>query len=195
MPAGYSRSPRSILGRPDDEVGLLRVGELHPAVLGGDAGDLDQRRFDPLSDLRLLLVAAALEPVDVDEGHQARAGSSSASRRRFGIAPTTFFAIAPSLKRSRVGIERTSYWAAVCWFSSTLRLRMVRSSRSASISSSTGWTTRHGPHQGAQKSTRTGPSASRTSDLKVPSVTSWSLPVTRFSLLRVEVRRSILQKV
>ena len=126
----------------------------------------------------------------------ASAGSSSASRRRFGIAPTTFFAIAPSLNRSRVGIERTSYSAAVCWFSSTLRLRIVRSSRSASISSRTGWTTRHGPHQGAQKSTRTGPSASSTSDLKVASVTSVSLPVTEIGLLGSRIcQRSILQKV
>src|ERR1700709_2090779 len=62
-------------------------------------------------------------------------------------------------------------------------LTMSRSSRSASISSSTGWTTRQGPHQGAQKSTSTGPSASRTSDLKLASVTSLSLPVTGIALL------------
>src|SRR5690349_919792 len=108
----------------------------------------------------------------------ASAGSSSASSLRFGIAPTTFLAIAPSLKRIIVGIERTSYWAAVCWFSSTLIETILRSSRSASISSRTGWTTRQGPHQGAQKSTRTGPSASSTSALKVASVTSVNLPVT-----------------
>ena len=43
-----------------------------------------------------------------------------------GIAPTTFFAIAPSLKRIIVGIERTSYSAAVCWFSSTLMLTIAQ---------------------------------------------------------------------
>src|SRR5215213_1495144 len=59
---------------------------------------------------------------------------------------------------------------------------ILRSSRSASISSRTGWTTRHGPHQGAQKSTRTGPSASSTSALKLASVTSVNLPVTDIGL-------------
>ena len=53
----------------DDEVALRRVAELHPAVLGHDSGLLDQRRFDPLRDLGLLLVAAALEPVDLYERH------------------------------------------------------------------------------------------------------------------------------
>ena len=41
-----------------------------------------------------------------------------------------------------------------------------------------GCTTRHGPHQGAQKSTSTGLSESRTSDWKLASVTSVSLPGT-----------------
>src|SRR6266516_7072144 len=54
---------------PDDEVGPLRVGELDPAVLRDGPGHLYQGRFDPLRDLRLLLVGSALEPVDVDEGH------------------------------------------------------------------------------------------------------------------------------
>ena len=52
------------------------------------------------------------------------AGSSSASRRRFGIAPITRLASAPSRNRIRVGIERTSKRAAVCWFSSILMLTM-----------------------------------------------------------------------
>jgi hypothetical protein len=38
-------------------------------VLGGNAGHLYQRRFDPLGDLGLLLVGASLEPVDVNERH------------------------------------------------------------------------------------------------------------------------------
>ena len=65
----------------------------------------------------------------------------------------------------------------------------MRSSRSPSISSRTGWTTRQGPHQGAQKSTSTGPSASRTSALKVASVTSVSLPVTGYRSPEFEVLR------
>src|SRR4051794_15208379 len=73
-------------------------------------------------------------------------------------------------------------FAAVCWFSSTLSLTIFRSERSAAISSSTGATTRHGPHQGAQKSTRTGPSASRTSAWKLLSVTSERVPAMSGSL-------------
>src|SRR6476619_7900251 len=42
---------------------------------------------------------------------------------------------------------------------------------SPAISSSTGATWRHGPHHSAQKSTRTGPSAPRTSVAKLLSVT------------------------
>src|SRR4051794_3158318 len=46
-----------------------------------------------------------------------------------------------------------------------------------------GWTTRHGPHHGAQKSTSTGCPASSTSDWNVPSVTSGSFPVTFYLLI------------
>src|SRR6201986_2058370 len=50
------------------------------------------------------------------------------------------------------------------------------SARSYAISSTTGATTRHGPHQAAQKSTSTGLSDSRTSAWKLLSVTSVRLP-------------------
>src|SRR4051812_49908312 len=83
----------------------------------------------------------------------------------------TFLATWPFLKRIIVGIERTSYFAAVCWFSSTLSLTIRRSCRSLAISSRTGPTTRQGPHHGAQKSTRTGVSDSSTSAWKLVSVT------------------------
>src|SRR4051812_23449138 len=73
-------------------------------------------------------------------------------------------------------------FAAVCWFSSPWSWTIFRSERSAAISSSTGATTRHGPHQGAQKSTRTGPSASRTSAWKLVSVTSERVPAMSGSL-------------
>src|SRR5688572_9508732 len=52
-----------------------------------------------------------------------------------------------------------------------LRETILTSSRSADISSRIGWTTRHGPHQGAQKSTSTGSPASSTSAWKLLSVT------------------------
>src|SRR3954470_12116520 len=73
-------------------------------------------------------------------------------------------------------MARTWYLAAVSWLSSTLSLTMVSSGRSLAISSSTGATTRHGPHQGAQKSTRTGASDSMTSAWKFASLTSWRVP-------------------
>src|SRR5207248_3038664 len=102
----------------------------------------------------------------------------------------------PPLKRIMVGIESTWNCAAVCWFSSVLSLTMRRSGRSEAISSSTGATTRHGPHQGAQKSTSTGPSDSMTSAWKLLSVTSLRVPAmgspfARFppSLYKVKDRR------
>src|SRR3954447_1472855 len=88
----------------------------------------------------------------------------------------TFLATAPFLKRIIVGIERTSYFAAVAWFSSTLSFTMRRSWRSPAISLRTGATTRHGPHHGAQKSTRTGCSDSMTSAWKLVSVTLDRVP-------------------
>src|ERR1700723_749774 len=75
-----------------------------------------------------------------------------------------------------VGIDSTWKLAAVCWFSSTLSLTIRRSERSWAISSSTGPTTRQGPHHGAQKSTSTGISDSITSAWKLLSVTSLRLP-------------------
>src|SRR3954464_11140925 len=58
---------------------------------------------------------------------------------------------------------------------------MRRSSRSAAISSSTGATTRQGPHQAAQKSTSTGLSDSSTSAWKLVSVTLVRLPAKEVS--------------
>src|SRR4051812_602842 len=60
---------------------------------------------------------------------------------------------------------------------------MRRSSRSAAISSSEGAITRHGPHHGAQRSTRTAFSFSSTSAWKLPSVTSLMSPATSAPLL------------
>src|SRR4051794_15683330 len=62
---------------------------------------------------------------------------------------------------------------------------MRRSSRSAAISSSDGAITRHGPHQGAQKSTSTAFSCSMTSAWKLPSVTSLMSPATSAPLIVV----------
>ena len=48
------------------------------------------------------------------------------------------------------------YSDAVWMFSSVLSLTTLSSGRSPAISSTIGATRRHGPHQGAQKSTSTG---------------------------------------
>src|SRR5437762_1730564 len=88
-----------------------------------------------------------------------------------------FLAGCPPLKRIIVGIESTSYFAEVTGFSSVLSLT-TRKPRSWEISSSTGATMRHGPHQGAQKSTSTGSSASMTSAWKLESVTSIAIKPT-----------------
>src|SRR3712207_5900551 len=99
----------------------------------------------------------------------------------------------PFLKRIIVGIERTPNCAAVRWLSSTLSLTIRRSCRSPAISSSTGATTRHGPHHGAQKSTRTGCSDSSTSAWKFASVTfRRSLMPSLYEVKRTEqVRRHV----
>ena len=65
-PAGRRLSPARFA---DDEVGFRGVVELDPAVVRRHAGDLDEGLFDALGDLRLLLVGAALVPVDVNEWH------------------------------------------------------------------------------------------------------------------------------
>src|SRR5205823_3950508 len=140
-------------------VGLRGVDEADPDVLALGLAHVDEELGQLLGDLLLLLSAATLVPLDRDDRHGAgyaeRAGSSSWTRRLFGRAPMILCAGSPSLKRIRVGIDITSYRAAVAWLSSTFSLTIRRSSRSAAISSSEGAITRHGPHQGAQKSTST----------------------------------------
>src|SRR6201999_711419 len=143
----------------DGPFGLGHIVEADPDLVARDlAHVLDQGRH-LLHDLLLLLGRAALEPVDRDRRHDYAAvtGSSSASRRFLGSAPTIVCAGWPFLKTIRVGIDMTPYLAAVSWFSSTLSLTMLSlSACSAAISSRLGAITRHGPHQGAQKSTRVG---------------------------------------
>src|SRR5271154_179480 len=89
----------------------------------------------------------------------------------------------PPLNRIIVGIDSTWKRAAVCGFSSMSSLTMRRSWRSEAISSRTGATTRQGPHQGAQKSTSTGPSASSTSASKLVSVICVRVPAMGVSLV------------
>src|SRR5690606_1666067 len=81
------------------------------------------------------------------------------------------------------------YSAAVCRFSSVSTLTiLILPSYSSDSSSRMGATMRHGPHQVAQKSTKTGMSESRTSALKVSSVTLMVLIRISLSVVqRVEV--------
>src|SRR5688572_5301828 len=86
--------------------------------------------------------------------------------------PTRRAASRPFWKTMRVGMLKMLYRIASCWFSSVLTLATLILSRCLSPKlSTTGETRRQGPHQGAQKSTRTGLSALRTSDSKVASST------------------------
>src|ERR1700752_5268865 len=79
----------------------------------------------------------------------------------------------PSLNRIMVGIETTWKSRAVSGLASTSNLAIVSwSARSLAISSRTGATILHGPHQVAQKSTSTGVLLDSTSLENVSSVTA-----------------------
>src|ERR1700685_793631 len=98
----------------------------------------------------------------------------------------TVFATWPWLNTISVGIDMTLNLIAVSLFSSMLSFTTFRASpRSFAISSTTGATIRHGPHHGAQKSTSTGTSDSRTSAWKLVSVTSVTVPAIGGSFVRL----------
>ena len=120
--------------------------------------------------------SAGRHPAEGARGVYASAGSSSCSSFFLGYAPTTVLTGWPALKRIIVGIDITPKREAVWGFSSMSSLTIRRSLRSDAISSSTGATTRQGPHHGAQKSTSTGLSDSMTSASKLLSVTCVSVP-------------------
>src|SRR5690625_52830 len=92
-----------------------------------------------------------------------------------------------------VGIEVLPYEDAICGFSSVFTFTMlILSAYSAHISSKIGETWRQVPHQGAQKSTRTGLSALRTSASKVASVALcvWDIFTSQINLGRRPYRSS-----
>ena len=73
-----------------------------------------------------------------------------------GWAPTTRSTGLPSRRNTSVGIELASNVRATCGLSSTLTLTTLTLPAYLSARrSSTGATMRHGPHQGAQRSTST----------------------------------------
>src|SRR5437667_7515415 len=90
-----------------------------------------------------------------------------------GIAPSTRSATWPFLNRMKVGIDVTWYFIATTEDSSTLILATLSLPWYCVARSSTiGETDRHGPHQGAQKSTRTGVSLFKMSPSKLVSETA-----------------------
>lgn len=93
-------------------------------------------------------------------------------RVALGRAPIIASLFSPLMKIMVVGMLRIPYSLAVEGLSSVFNLKHL-SLPAYSFASSliTGWITRHGPHQEAQNSTRTGPSALRTRDCHVASVT------------------------
>jgi hypothetical protein len=89
-----------------------------------------------------------------------------------GTAPITASFFSPLTKIMIVGMLRIPYWVAIEGLSSVFNLKHLSFPAYCFDSSSiTGWIIRQGPHHGAQNSTRTGPSALRTSDCHVASVT------------------------
>src|SRR5207302_8821030 len=91
----------------------------------------------------------------------------------FGSAPILVAATWPPLNRIIVGMPRTPYLRGVCGFSSMLSLATVtRPAISLARSSRNGAIILQGPHHSAQKSTRTGSWARRTSASKVLSLTA-----------------------
>src|SRR5579863_9289102 len=98
-----------------------------------------------------------------------------------GSAPTLVAATWPWEKIIMVGMPRTPYLVGTCGFSSILILAIVTlSPSSADNSSSAGAIMRQGPHHSAQKSTKTGFLASRTSAWKEASDTLMGMGLSSF---------------
>lgn len=90
-----------------------------------------------------------------------------------GTAPIIASFLSPFLKIMTVGMLRIPYWVAIDALSSVFSLQHFSFPAYCLASSSIiGWIIRHGPHHGAQNSTSTGRSPSRTSDFHVESVTA-----------------------
>ena len=123
---------------------------------------------------------AALRSRGASPRHPATRGGARSSSRNDATAtgdraPTNSETTCPSLNALTAGMPWTRNVAERPGFASTSTLASSTApSRSATCSSSTGVSARHGPHQAAQKSTTTGRSCERsmTSLSKVASVTS-----------------------
>ncbi len=97
-----------------------------------------------------------------------------------GTAPITVSLFSPPLKIITVGILRMPYSVAIAGHSSVLIFKHLSLPPYSFASwSIIGAIMRHGPHQGAQKSTRTGISLSNTRDFHVASVTTPATATTK----------------
>jgi len=75
----------------------------------------------------------------------------------FELTPTCCETISPLLNTAKVGMLKTLYFEAISLFWSTFTLtKLTLPEYSLAISSTIGDTALHGPHHGAQKSTKTG---------------------------------------
>src|SRR5271166_2548612 len=96
---------------------------------------------------------------------------SALMRRSFGTTPENRCWTSPPTITAKLGIDVMLYRTAVDRASSMFTLTTrARSPTTVDTSSTIGDIKRHGPHHGAQKSTRTGTFDSRTSVANVPSV-------------------------
>src|SRR5215510_14235345 len=136
------------------------------------AGDAVIRLRKDVDDLTLSLVA----PLQAYYGEilfHYRCLSRALVMTPLSTAPTICSFTWPSLMTRRVGIPRTWNFAAVAPFASTSSLpTLTRPLYSSAIASTVGAIARHGAHQAAQKSTRTGVPDFTTSVSKLSSVIS-----------------------
>ena len=173
--------------RAADQILVVDGGQItergtHDELLaaGGVYAGLYRTQFASQAALRILLSV------------RYRSALRSASRRRFGRAPTTWEMISPFRKTVSVGIASIPYRCAVTWFSSTFTLATISLSlSSAAISLRTGESMWQGGHHCAQKSTRTAlPSEDdKTRSWNVSSVTSMTVLLVVSALLIVPLFR------
>ena len=124
-------------------------------------------------------IESATDDNGVIQLHARAFESSSSFMATLVTAPVICSTVSPFLKSTRVGIARMPNLVGVAGFSSTFILT-TRTLPSYSLASSSmiGPTARQGPHQGAQKSSRTGRSDLRTRLSKVASVTCSAILIT-----------------
>jgi hypothetical protein len=163
--------------RPHDRVGArfggCRRSPVSPlrAAAPGDGGCGGQRPRSARA------ACASWRSGSAGEGSRASMNARTADS---GRAPVNSLTILPSTTAFTAGMPRTPNCAASAWFSSEFTLaRRKRPWYSSASFSRTGPRLRQGPHQGAQKSARTGTrrEASTTSYMKLASVTSMAWDV------------------